>query len=264
MLFMKMVSCAEGSTLNVMGMRAFHATALVLVTALGAAGCLGSGSGSGSGSEARMSRSERQSASKPSLTERASRLPDPLGPSSDTAPAAQGEAEAQPVSVPIEGSDLVRGRSTVTVSAPIAKVREAVLDFAHYAEFMPHYSNCRVLGRTPTGAREVYMEITALHGAVKMWTRVELPKATTIEGVETWETRFIEGNVEDFKAIWRLRRVDDTHTELSLEVFLKPKIPLPTDLLNEENLSGSTKGVLAMRAHAEKGQTQAPAPAPAP
>jgi ribosome-associated toxin RatA of RatAB toxin-antitoxin module len=229
--------------------RAFHATTLIVVTSLGAVACVGSGSGSGSGMG--VARTEARSAPTPTLTERAAQLPDPLGPSSAAEPG-DSDAEAQPVSVPIPGSELVRGRATVMVAAPIARVRESVLDFAHYAEFMPHYSNARVLGRTPAGAREVYMEITALHGAVKMWTRVELPKATTVEGIETWETRFIEGNVEDFKAIWRLKRVDDTHTELSLEVFLKPKIPLPNDLLNEENLSGSTKGVLAMRDHAEK------------
>lgn len=226
--------------------RAFQATALVLVTALGAAGCAGSGSG------VRMSGAGPRGNESPTLTERASQLPDPLGPSS--APAQdEADGEVQPVSVPIPGSELVRGRSTVTVKAPIAKVRESVLDFGHYADFMPHYSSARVLGRTPSGAREVYMEITALHGAVKMWTRIELPKPTTIDGVETWETRFIEGNIDDFKAIWRLRRVDDETTELSLEVFLKPKIPLPNDLLNEENLSGSAKGVMAMRDRAEKG-----------
>lgn len=250
---MKMVVHGKGSTLIVMLVRALYATTLIVVTSFGAAAC--AGAGSGSRPEMGESRSTARSTPTPTLTERAAQLPDPLGPSSDAEPG-DSDLEVQPVSVPIPGSELVRGRSTVVVAAPLARVREAVLDFGHYAEFMPHYSNARVLGRTPAGAREVYMEITALHGAVKMWTRVELPKATTVDGVETWETRFIEGNVEDFKAIWRLKRVDDTHTELSLEVFLKPKIPLPNDLLNEENLSGSAKGVLAMRTHAEKAAAQ--------
>ncbi|MFP6687526.1 MAG: SRPBCC family protein, partial [Polyangiaceae bacterium] len=47
--------------------------------------------------------------------------------------------------VAIEGSDLVRGRSRVVVRASMAKVRRYVLDFDHYAEFMPHYRQSRIL-----------------------------------------------------------------------------------------------------------------------
>jgi ribosome-associated toxin RatA of RatAB toxin-antitoxin module len=155
------------------------------------------------------------------------------------------------VPVPVDGTSLVRGRSTVTVNAPIEKVREGILGFARYPEFMPHYSNCRVLGRTPTGGRDVYMEVEALHGAVHMWARIDVPKPAVADGLETYDTKFLDGNVRDFKAIWRLRKVDDAKTQLSLEVFLNPKIPLPDGLINGENLSGSAKGVAAMRSRIE-------------
>jgi ribosome-associated toxin RatA of RatAB toxin-antitoxin module len=175
-------------------------------------------------------------------------------PSTDAAssPAEAPSDRPTPVAVPIEGTELVRGRSTVTVKASLEKTREAVLDFGHYADFMPHYRNAKVLGRTDTGARDVYMEVEALYGAVKFWAEVELPKATTIDGVETWETRFIKGNVKDFKAIWRLKKLDAQSTELSLEVFLSPNLPMPVHLMNDENLGGSSSGVAAMRAHAEQ------------
>ena len=149
--------------------------------------------------------------------------------------------------IPIDGTDFVRGRTAVEVNAPIARVRESILDFAHYAEFMPHYRNAKLLGRTAAGARDVYMEIEALHGAVKMWVELEFPKPTIVDGVETHESHFVKGNVDEFKAIWRLRKIDEATTELSLEVFLQPSIPLPTSLMNSENVSGSLKGVMAMR-----------------
>lgn len=161
------------------------------------------------------------------------------------------------VPVPIEGSDLVRGRTAVKINAPIARVRESVVDFAHYAEFMPHYLTSRLLGRTATGARDVYMEIEALHGAVKMWAEVEFAKPIVVDGVETHVSKFVKGNVEDFVAIWRLRKIDELTTELSLEVFLQPSIPLPTSLMNKENVGGSLKGVMAMR-----GRIEGSAPAP--
>lgn len=161
--------------------------------------------------------------------------------------------DAKRESIPIAGTQLVRGRSTVVVNAPLASVRAAVLGFGHYAEFMPHYKNAKLLGRTPSGGRDVYMEIEALHGAVTMWAEVEVPKPAIGDGgAETYATRFIKGNVKDFQAIWRMKPIDDAHTELSLEVFLQPSITLPADLQNEENVDGSAKGVLAMRARAEK------------
>lgn len=156
------------------------------------------------------------------------------------------------VAVPVgAGSALVHGRSTVTVHAPIEDARKGILGFAHYAEFMPHYSNCRVLGRTSSGGRDVYMEIEALHGAVHLWARVDVPKTTLVDGRETYPTRFLEGNVRDFQATWRLRAIDASTTELSLEVFLHPKIPLPDGLVNDENLDGSASGVSAMRTRIE-------------
>ena len=157
----------------------------------------------------------------------------------------------QVVAVPVAGTEYVRGRATVQVDAPLEKVREAVLDFGHYTEFMPFFRGSRVLGRTAAGARDVYMEIEALHGAVRLWVEIEIPRPTIADGLETYESRFVKGNVKELKAIWRLRKIDDAATELSLEVFLLPLIPLPTALVNKGNLAGAGKGVRAIRARVE-------------
>ena len=154
--------------------------------------------------------------------------------------------------VPIAGTRLVRGHSTVVVDAPLAKVREHVLAFAAYPEFMPHYKTAKVLGRTPSGGRNVYMEVTALHGAVKMWARVEVQKPAPSDALESHEIRFLEGNVKELSGAWRLRRIDASKTELTLEIFLNPSLPLPASLINEENLDGSRKGVDAMRKRIEQ------------
>jgi ribosome-associated toxin RatA of RatAB toxin-antitoxin module len=188
----------------------------------------------------------------PAAVEAAPR-PAPPAPATDAEPpppAAEGD-DPQTIAIPVAGTEFVRGRTTLKVNAPIEKVRESVLDFGHYAEFMPHYRSSKVLGRTAAGARDVYMEIEALYGAVKMWVEIEFPRPTIVEGVETHESKFVKGNVKDFKAIWRLRKLDDATTELSLEVFLQPSIPLPTALMNKENLGGSAKGVTAMRGRIE-------------
>jgi ribosome-associated toxin RatA of RatAB toxin-antitoxin module len=154
--------------------------------------------------------------------------------------------------IPIPGSDLVRGRTTLVIHAPLAKVRAVVRDFTRYPEFMPHFRACRILGRSPSGGRDVYMEVVALHGAMKMWARLDARKPVTADGLETHDLRFMEGNVRDFTATWRLRALEAGRTELSLEVFLRPNVPLPARLLNDENLDGSAKGAAAIRARVER------------
>lgn len=164
---------------------------------------------------------------------------------------AQGD---EPVvsSVPIPGTALVRGLATVRVRSPIERVRSVILGFARYPEFLPHYRACRVLGRTASGGSDVYMEVAALHGAVKLWTRVDVSKPSVAEGVETYEARFVEGNVRDFKGIWRLKKIDDAQTDLAVEVFMHPRLPVPDSILNKENIDGARGAVLAFKARSER------------
>jgi len=154
-------------------------------------------------------------------------------------------------SVPIPGSSLVRGRASVRVRAPLAKVRQIILDFGRYPEFMPHYEACRDLGRTPSGGRDVYMRIAALHGAVKMWARIEVGLPAIEEGAETYRSRYVDGNVRDLQATWRVQRIDDASTRLDVEVFLHPKLPLPSSVVNGENVEGAKLAVMAFKARAE-------------
>jgi ribosome-associated toxin RatA of RatAB toxin-antitoxin module len=159
--------------------------------------------------------------------------------------------EPKTVAVPIKGSDLVRGNSTVVVNAPIKLVRKTILDFGKYADFMPHYKAARLLRRHKDGTREVYMQWSALHGAIKMWARFEMSPVNGEDG-ERWDSKFLDGNVRDAQAVWRIKELPNDRTELSLQVFLYPKLPLPASLLNEENTSGAEKGVVAMRKHIEE------------
>ena len=222
-------------------LRASFATSLFVIMS---PGCGGSGGGAGA-------LHPEASAPAPVAVEAA---PPPVAPtptpSAEPPHAAPGD-HVQVVAIPVAGTDFVRGRTTLKIDAPLEKVREAVLDFGHYTEFMPFFRGSRVLGRTAAGARDIYMEIEALHGAVRLWVEIEMPRPTITDGVETYESRFVKGNVKDFKAIWRLRRIDDAATELSLEVFLLPSIPLPTALVNKGNLAGAVKGVKAIRARVE-------------
>ncbi|XXX80911.1 SRPBCC family protein [Sorangium sp. So ce134] len=171
---------------------------------------------------------------------------------SERAQPAPDSAGITSVAVPIGSTGFSRGKSTAVVKAPLERVRAAVLSFERYPEFMPHYKKCRVLGRTPAGGWDIYMEVSALQGAVTMWARIEIQKPVLVDGGETYSSRFVAGNVKDLQATWRLEKIDDRTTRVALEVFLRPKLPLPKSLLNAENLDGSARAVAAVRARAEQ------------
>ncbi len=156
--------------------------------------------------------------------------------------------------VPIEGSDLVHGRSTVVVNATVDQVRAVVLDYDRYADFMPHYRASRVVGRASGGGRQLYQQWEALHGAVKLWARFDMRKVDVPTGIETYESEFIEGNVKLAYARWSFEPQPGDQTKLTLEIFLHPRIPVPTSLLNGENLDNAVKGVTAMRDRIEQGR----------
>lgn len=172
-------------------------------------------------------------------------------PAADAPKADSNDIEAAPVT--IEGSDLVEAKASIAVRAPIEKARATVLKFEDYPQFMPEYSDCKRLGKAPSGNEKLYMEITTLGGIAKMFANVELLPTTKEGATEKYEAKFIDGNVKQFKAIWTLTKVDDQHTDMTLQVFLHPSIPLPDMLVNKANLDGAKKGAIAMKKRIEGG-----------
>lgn len=175
---------------------------------------------------------------------------------SDGSPSADGAKaeveDVEPVAVPISGSDLVEAKATVKVRGSLEKARATVLKFEDYPQFMPEYSDAKRLGDLPSGNEKVYMEITTLGGVAKMYANIEVlsPKPAD-PATEVHEARFLDGNVRQFKAIWTLTKLDEAHTQVSLQVFLQPGIPLPDFLVNKANMDGAKKGALAMKRRIE-------------
>ena len=152
--------------------------------------------------------------------------------------------------IPVDGSARVRGRATMIVNAPLEKARHIVLDFERYPEFMPGFSGSKVLGRVH-GAWDLYQEMSVLHGTIRMWARIKVPKPTVVDGVETYAGEFVEGNVITYEPRWKLRPVDGTRTEMTVELFLEPKFFMPDSWLNQKNVESATRAVLAMKQRIE-------------
>jgi hypothetical protein len=137
------------------------------------------------------------------------------------------------------------------VHAPLERARATILKFEDYPDFMPEYSDAKRLGALPSKNEKVYMEITTLGGIARMYANIEVMPVERQGTTEIHQARFLDGNVRQFKAIWRLTPTAEGDTEMTLQVFLHPSVPLPDFLVNKANLDGAKKGVLAMKRRIE-------------
>lgn len=150
----------------------------------------------------------------------------------------------------VPGSSFKMARSEILIAAPLAKVRDALLDYEKYKTLIPRFERSKILKRDAAGV-EVYLQIPVLKGAARIWVQYKFapPKAdgpwTVIDG------KFVTGNIDDLKARWRLRPVDAAHTIVSFDLWLSPRIFAPTSLVNGEIADASGIAVRSVRAALE-------------
>jgi len=177
------------------------------------------------------------------------------------APVTDAEALADTASKPkieslkVPGTSIQRIRATMTIDAPIDRVRTVVFDYGHYPEFMPLYEKAGVIWTTPAGARLVHME---LGGTLKMWMRVEISAPhTSASGVETYEGKLVQGSIKAFQPRWELESLGPQSTRVTVESFMDPDLPLvPSSLINSGARDGVRDAIIALKARIE-GRTAA-------
>jgi len=155
--------------------------------------------------------------------------------------------------VPVPDSRLGRARATVLVRAPVARVKEVLLDFPNYPAFLANYQSAHVERTTPEGSTIVHMKIGGLGGVIRRWMRVEIspPK---VEGSRlSFDAKLLEGDVKAFSARWVLERVEDGATKLTLESYLDPDLPLPAAFIDSGSAAGLKDSILAVKSRAEEG-----------
>jgi hypothetical protein len=130
------------------------------------------------------------------------------------------------------------GHAETLIHAPVDAVRRHVTDFGHYRDFLPaRFQVSRVVGHGPDRSTDVYIQISVMNGVLALWnvSRFEAPRETA-PGVEVVSGHMIpgRGNVQDMDAVWTIRALDDQWTVLKFDLLLKPGIPAPQWVLDEE------------------------------
>jgi hypothetical protein len=154
------------------------------------------------------------------------------------------------------------GHAETLVHAPLASVREHVLDFGHYHEFVPNkFKTSRVVGHQPDGSTDVYLQIAVLHGLVTLWdvARFAPPKSTGL-GAEVVQGRMVpgKGNVDDMDVVWTMRSLGAEWTLLKVDLLLKPGLPAPQGAVDEELRDSAMYAVDAVHDRAQGSSGIAP------
>lgn len=151
------------------------------------------------------------------------------------------------------GSGSIRaGGAAIVVHANAAAVRAIVTDFGAYEKFLPHFQRSRVIARKAEGT-DVYLQVPILHGAAKIWAVARFTPARTDKNGEHVEGHMIgPGNIDDFRAVWHIRPLDEQRTLLRLELLIVPKLPLPHSLITTALEESAQDGVRACRSRAEQ------------
>lgn len=150
----------------------------------------------------------------------------------------------------MKGSTFKVGRAEVFINAPMADVKAAVLDYGSYATFMPKFQKSKLLKQNGAAA-QVYLQIPILHGAATIWSVENFAAPATDGKGEKIIGTMDKGNVDDLKATWRYRPVDDKHTVLSLDIYIAPKVDAPESLVTAEVEDACGDGVMAVKNRAE-------------
>jgi len=150
-------------------------------------------------------------------------------------------------------SDTNAGAARGNVDAPEDVVRAVVLDYKNYASFISRFEKSRIVGRSGDKT-DVYLQVPILKGAAKVWAIVRFEPVKQVDGSEVVEGHMVngKGNVKRLDATWRLKKLDDTTTQVVLELLIVLDMPVPDSLVVPEVRFAAAKAVEGSRDEAEK------------
>ncbi|MBI4700098.1 MAG: hypothetical protein HY744_02850 [Deltaproteobacteria bacterium] len=164
---------------------------------------------------------------------------------------------------PTPGSDLETGGATIAVRAPLATVRQALLDYGRYKEILPRLSQSRVVARRGDEA-EVYLRAPILRGVAHIWGLVRFSAPEKVGRSYVITGRLLKGNLDAWWGRWRLLECGKNRTLVNFEQFIELKIPLPASLVAPELEWATRKAVTTIRDTVECAGYERRRPIPAP
>ena len=168
-----------------------------------------------------------------------------------SAPLQAASRNVERFDVKVANSSMDAGAARVRAHAPTATLRSVLTDYARYSKIIKHFEQARVVGRSGDQT-DVYLEVPILGGASKIWAIVRFAPPKTEGDQEVIRGRLVKGNVKRLDATWRLKKVDDQKSDLTLELLIVPDLPAPNSLITKELRKAAGKAVNGARNEAER------------
>lgn len=160
---------------------------------------------------------------------------------------AAGEVDVRTAQIAEEGSNISWGHAVAVIEKPIDDVMPVVVDYGNYVHFMPNFTKSKVLAQRGNRAM-VYMEVSVASGTLTLWGQLKLAEAAPQGDTRVIEARLLEGNLDAFRANWRLTPVDGgNRTEVDFKIYVDPDMPLPSAVFSRENERAAGNTVRALR-----------------
>ena len=154
----------------------------------------------------------------------------------EAADAGPPSAPAEPVTVVMEevpGLAVRRGRAETVIAAPFERVAREMLNFAAYAEFMPHLRESRVVRRN-RALTDVYMQVPLGRSLGVVWSLVQVRATRTRDRLELVGAA-VEGNMDRFDTHVVVERMPDGATRFEFSLLALPRLPFPNAVFSREN-----------------------------
>jgi hypothetical protein len=129
------------------------------------------------------------------------------------------------------------GHAETLVHAPLATVRRMVLDFGRYKDLASSITTSRVVGHGADGSTDVYLQMGVMNNTIKFWNVTRFaPLRSDPQGTEVLEGQMIhgKGNIDDSAAVWTIHPAGPEWTVLKFDVLLRPGLPAPQSLIDEQ------------------------------
>jgi ribosome-associated toxin RatA of RatAB toxin-antitoxin module len=152
------------------------------------------------------------------------------------------------VKVPNSGREASAARTLAHASSE--GLQSVVTDYARYSSIITKFKNARVVGRSG-GRTDVYLEVPILGGFSKIWAVVRFETPEVQGNQHIIRGRLVRGNVKRLDATWRIEKVEEKKSILSLELLMVPDLPAPASVVSAELRKAAGQAVNAARNEAE-------------
>jgi ribosome-associated toxin RatA of RatAB toxin-antitoxin module len=159
--------------------------------------------------------------------------------------------EIQGYEVRVPNVALSAGAARARVASTHETIRGVLTDYAHYSQIITRFEKARIVGKVGQQT-DVYLEVPILHGATKVWAVVRFDPPKTEGSDVVIRGRMVKGNVKRLDSTWRVRKVDETSSDLALELLIVPDLPAPSSLIVSEVRRAAARAVSGARAEAER------------